>query len=124
MSSSDSPRFCMECGQSLPPQAKFCPGCGTKVAVEPEPQAEAKPKRGRRKTAAEKAPAEPVTEEAAPAAEERPKRSRRKKVEPETAPPAEAEPPAAANDVAAEAAAEAPPAGSPRRGWWQRTFGN
>lgn len=34
----------MECGQSLPPQAKFCPGCGTKVAVEPEPApAEAAP---------------------------------------------------------------------------------
>jgi ribonuclease E len=115
-------------------------------AVTPAPEAEAeaapKPKRTRRKKAdAEAAPAEaapeaPVAEaEAAP----KPKRTRRKKAdapaETEAAPAAEA--PAEA-PVAAEAApqADAPAAEggdagtedggdgqTPRRGWWQRTFG-
>jgi ribonuclease E len=101
--------------------------------------------------AAEPAPAETVAAEPEPVTE-KPKRSRRKKAEPavEVA-PAEVEPapveaeaaPAAANDAApprrrrakaAPAPAEAADAGegvpaaeeengTPRRGWWQRTFG-
>lgn len=103
------------------------------VAAEEAP---AKPKRTRRKKAdvaaeeapAAEAPAEPVVEVAAEEAPAKPKRTRKKKVEAEAA-PAEAEPAvetAPAADVAAEAAAEAE-AGeggeTPRRGWWQRTFG-
>ncbi|WP_242128879.1 ribonuclease E/G [Sphingobium sp. Sx8-8] len=115
------------------------------VEAEPEaPAAEeapAKPKRTRRKKA------EPVTEEAAaaeaaPAAEEapaKPKRTRRKKAEPvaEEVAAAEAAP---ALDAPVEAATPAETAeavvvnggaevdgegedGAPRRGWWQRTFG-
>ncbi|MCW1428167.1 Rne/Rng family ribonuclease [Novosphingobium sp. JCM 18896] len=103
------------------------------VAAEEAP---AKPKRTRRKkvdTVAEEAPAaeapaEPVAEVVAEEAPAKPKRTRKKKVEAEAA-PAEAEPAPVAEpaaDVAAEAAAEAE-AGeggdTPRRGWWQRTFG-
>ncbi|MFC0204831.1 Rne/Rng family ribonuclease [Novosphingobium soli] len=105
------------------------------------PEAEdapAKPKRARRKKAdaeadaAAQAPAEAAVD-AAPA---KPKRTRRKKadVEAETAPEAaapEAEPDIAAepaNDEAvapeADAESEADGSPSPRRGWWQRTFGN
>ena len=106
-------------------------------APAPEAEAEAapteKPKRTRRKKAdepaveAEAAPAaegevEAVTEaEAAPA--EKPKRTRRKKAE---EPAAEVEAPAeAVAEPAGEAEAEEAPAdnGKPRRGWWQRTFG-
>ncbi|MFW2831193.1 Rne/Rng family ribonuclease [Sphingomonas sp. ID0503] len=94
-----------------------------------------KPKRTRRKAVAavaeEVAPLEAVAEAIAPTAEEapaeKPKRARRKKAEPEASAeaPAEAaaseptsgtEQPTAAED---EASGEAP-----RRGWWQRTFGN
>ena len=108
------------------------------VAEEPAP----KPKRRSRKKAEEPAPAaeaapelvaEPVVE--APAAEEapaKPKRRTRKKAEPaadaaapvvgtpaeEDAAPAPAEEPAA-NDANGDEAD-----GTPRRGWWQRTFGN
>jgi ribonuclease E len=108
----------------------------------PVVEAEAKPKRrSRSKKATEEAPAqeapaeessaEPVTaEEPAPA---KPKRTRRKKadaeaVEAEPA-PAEAEAeaaPSAANDSdgSEESPAEEKTAGGkPRRGWWQRTFG-
>jgi ribonuclease E len=103
-------------------------------------EAPAKPKRTRRKKA------DPVVEEAAaaeaaPAAEEapaKPKRTRRKKVDPvvetaaaEAAPAAEAPVEAAAPAETAEAvtvngdAEEAGEGedGAPRRGWWQRTFG-
>jgi len=98
-------------------------------------EAPAKPKRVRRKKAdaapveavVEVAPAEPVAEEA-PA---KPKRVRRKKAD---AAPVEAPVEAAPAEVAVEAApvetpTEATPAAeddasaSPRRGWWQRTFG-
>jgi ribonuclease E len=91
----------------------------------PEPEAAEKPKRGRRKKA-EAAPAPEAAAEPAPAEEA----------------PAEAPPPAAANDAepapkgrrkkAAPAPAPAPEPeagaeeegeGGPRRGWWQRTFG-
>jgi len=101
-----------------------------------EAEAPAKPKRTRRKKAdvvSEEAPAEaaPAAEVEAPA---KPKRTRKKKVE---AAPAETpvETPAelaAAKEVpVAETPAEAEnpgdddtvEGGSPRRGWWQRTFG-
>ncbi len=103
-------------------------------AVADAPAAE-KPKRSRKKKvetpaddiaeapaatpAAEVAP-EPV---AAPAVEEpvaeKPKRSRKKKAD------AEATPDAAAPEAAAEPAAEADGSSEgPRRGWWQRTFGD
>ncbi len=98
----------------------------------PEPAAEeapAKPKRTRKK----KADAETVVE-AAPAAEEapaKPKRTRKKKADVAAdaegvavEPAAEAaEAPAEAPAESAPAAAEDAPAEPPRRGWWQRTFG-
>ena len=97
----------------------------------------AKPKRSRRKKADAEAVVETVAElvpEAAPApvetAEEapaKPKRTRRKKADAETvvetpvetAPQADVEPEAQPATAAAEADASA----APRRGWWQRTFG-
>jgi len=109
-------------------------------APEPEPAAEAapKPKRSRRKPAdAVAAPvveAAPVVqaapEPAADAAPIKPKRTRRKPAAAEVEPVADAVAPA---EPAVEAAAEpAPvaaegtsePAPPPRKGWWQRTFGN
>jgi ribonuclease E len=80
--------------------------------AEPEPAA---PKRRTRKKAdaepvAAEAPAEVVAEAAAESAPEKPKRASRAK---KTAEPAAAE----------AAPANAEPAGEPRRGWWQRTFG-
>ncbi|NIJ21893.1 ribonuclease E [Sphingomonas naasensis] len=95
-----------------------------------------KPKRSRRKKA--DAEAAPVEAAAAPAAEaviadapaEKPKRSRRKAAAP--TPEAVAEAPAEAEPVAqdlapeaneAEGDGDANPDGTPRRGWWQRTFG-
>ncbi|BEV00938.1 Rne/Rng family ribonuclease [Novosphingobium olei] len=116
------------------------------AAVEEAP---AKPKRTRRKkadVAAEAAPAEAVTEvvaEPAPVAEEapaKPKRTRRKKadaaVEAEAVPaadvaPVEAEPAPAAETAPSTQTVEAnggettegEEGGTPRRGWWQRTFG-
>ncbi len=86
------------------------------VAVEAPPE---KPKRGRKPKAdmIVAAPEGPVTEaavaEAAPA--EKPKRSRAKKAEASEAPV-----PAAAAAAVVEPTSED---GSPRRGWWQRTFG-
>ncbi|HKR15915.1 ribonuclease E/G [Rhizorhapis sp.] len=123
------------------PVAEASPEIGAEAPVEE------KPKRGRRK-AAPKAVAPAETE--AETVVEKPKRTRRKKVEaeaaePETAAPAFAETapevapvvePAAATEEAAPATAEPAPAndangqaaeeedGTPRRGWWQRTFGN
>jgi ribonuclease E len=110
-------------------------------AEEPAPVAEAapvaeeapaKPKRTRRKKADVVAEEAPVAE-AAPAAEEapaKPKRTRRKKADVvaeavAVEAPAEVEAAPVAEPVAAEAApadAEAEE-GAPRRGWWQRTFG-
>ncbi|HTN14048.1 MAG TPA: ribonuclease E/G, partial [Sphingomonadaceae bacterium] len=112
----------------------------------PVAEAPAKPKRTRRKKAdieaeAEAAAAAPVEEPAveAPVAEApaKPKRTRRKKADIEAeaaavkapapekktraakpAAPADEPEPATAGDVQAEE-----PAGPPRRGWWQRTFG-
>jgi len=119
------------------------------TAPEPAPEAEApveaKPRRTRRKKAdtveAEAAapveapapaPEAPEAEAEAPVA--KPKRTRRKKaetVEAEPAPEAAAEPapePAAvatdAEAPVAPASAEETPSAEPRRGWWQRTFGD
>ena len=122
--------------------------------VEPEPAAEApaKPKRSRKKApaaetepvaAAEVAPTPDATEAAADEPAAKPKRTRKKKTDEA---PVEAEAPAApevqADEVPAKpkrtrkkaVAAQAEPSatvqpeegepGSPRRGWWQRTFGN
>ena len=98
------------------------------VAAEPAPEAEQaeKPKRTRRKKAAEpEAPAEAVAEtipEAAPEAEAepvKPKRTRTRKAA------AAAEPEAvmvAENDGSPEQESTEDD-GTPRRGWWQRTFG-
>jgi len=112
------------------------------AAPEPEaeaaaPEPEAKPKRTRRKKAAPDAEAEadvvaparaakPVAEEPAPAAA--PKRTRRKKADPAPVTDA-AEPVAEVAATVTAAAGEDEGAdgqnadGSPRRGWWQRTFG-
>lgn len=87
----------------------------------PAPAAE-KPKRTRRKKAEPaEAASEVVTEEAPALVAEKPKRTRRKKVE-----PAEAAAEPVAEPASAEAAApveEAASEAAPRRGWWQRTFG-
>ncbi len=101
-------------------------------ASEPAPVAEeapAKPKRTRKKKVADEAAVTaeaPVAEEAAPAAEAapaKPKRTRKKAVAAE--PAAEPEAPAPVAEAEPEAAAPAEPeqSGPPRRGWWQRTFG-
>jgi ribonuclease E len=118
------------------------------VPVEPAPaeaagEAPAKPRRTRRKKAdiaAEAAPAEaahPIepAPEAAEAVPAKPKRTRRKKaeVEAEAMPPVPETPAVEAEIAAAEPAAETTMAAEakanaanepPRRGWWQRTFGN
>ena len=106
--------------------------------VEAEPVAEApKPKRTRRRKAdaepavAEEAPAPaPAEAEAAPAPKKR-RAPRRKAVEAEVeaveaapAPEPAAPEPVAAEPVAAEDAAADGENPTPRRGWWQRTFGN
>ena len=86
----------------------------------PAPVAE-KPKRTRRKKAE---PAETVAEvaaEEAPVAE-KPKRTRRKKAEP-VEPVAEAVAEPAAEPASVEVAEAADEPAAPRRGWWQRTFG-
>ncbi|MBB4640435.1 ribonuclease E [Rhizorhapis suberifaciens] len=97
-----------------------------------------KPKRTRRKAAAKADSAAPTVAEpqadGAEAVAEKPKRTRRKKAEVEVA---EAEPVAAATIAEAPSVAETEPSpandangeefddeGTPRRGWWQRTFGN
>ncbi|MXO59548.1 Rne/Rng family ribonuclease [Altererythrobacter salegens] len=89
-----------------------------------------KPKRTRRKKAEVEAEAA-VEPEAEPVAEEapKPKRARKKKVEPkaeaETAQVDEEHSPApeAANDANGGAEEGLEDDGTPRRGWWQRTFG-
>ena len=98
---------------------------GEEAPVVEEP---AKPKRRSRakKSVAEEPPVEQAPTE--PAAEEKPKRTRRKATDVEAAAPAnpplpEAQPaPSAANDPNGDEAAS-DEAGTPRRGWWQRTFG-
>ena len=98
------------------------------AAIEAEAEAApAKPKRTRKKKGEAEAEAEPAVEavpaddvapaaeaEAEPEAPAKPKRARKK------AAPAEAD---AGDTVTAEADAAESDDGSPRRGWWQRTFG-
>ncbi|MDQ0248982.1 ribonuclease E [Sphingomonas kyeonggiensis] len=122
-------------------EAEAAPAVEAPVEVVAEPVAEeapAKPKRTRKKkveaVAAEAAPAveAPVEVVAEPVAEEapaKPKRTRKKKVEAVEVEPAPAEAAPVAQDTeAAEVEGEAEaegenPDGTPRRGWWQRTFG-
>jgi ribonuclease E len=116
--------------------AEAAPEAAAEVAAEPAAEPPAKPKRTRKKKADVEAPAEVAAEPAVEAAVEpvaeapaKPKRTRKKKVEAEA--PAEAP---AGSAAEAEAAVEAAPAeetptvedgepAQPRRGWWQRTFG-
>ena len=103
------------------------------VAAEAEPAAEApaKPKRVRKAAAKAEVPAEavaeaPVAEPAGDEAPAKPKRVRKKAAASEAAAPEVAVTEA---EAAAPAPAEVEPetdsdeGGSPRRGWWQRTFG-
>ncbi|WP_294199823.1 ribonuclease E/G [uncultured Sphingomonas sp.] len=93
-----------------------------------EAEAPAKPKRVRKK-AAPKVAAEPAAEEAAPAAEAeaeapaKPKRVRKKPAPKAAAEPVAEEAPAAEPAPAEEATEESASTETPRRGWWQRTFG-
>jgi ribonuclease E len=127
------------------------PVAAVEAAPEPEPapleepvadEAPAKPKRTRRKKVVEPIaeagdagpvndglPAPEVADEATEEAPAKPKRTRRKKAD-TPAEPVAAEP--AVAEVAEEAPSEEAPSGegestnadgSPRRGWWQRTFG-
>jgi ribonuclease E len=116
------------------------------AAEEPVAEVVPKPRRGRRKAAEPEAvaeaapveaPAEPVVAEPAaaePVAEEAPKRRRRRTAAASadqqlvsvTEPDAVVEAPAPAENAevgGADAESENNADGSPRRGWWQRTFG-
>ncbi len=119
------------------------------VETPPAATEDAAPKKTRRRSAKVKAeeavPVEPVAETVVEAPAEKPKRTRKKAepkaevvaepvaAEPESAKPKRArKPKAEAAQVAAPAAAQTAPAetvggesddGTPRRGWWQRTFG-
>ncbi|WP_342251277.1 Rne/Rng family ribonuclease [Sphingomonas sp. OTU376] len=127
-------------------EAEAAPAVEAPVEVVAEPVAEeapAKPKRTRKKKVeaveteaapAVEAPVEVVAEPVAEEAPAKPKRTRKKKVETveaEPAPAVEATPvaeQAAPAESVAEADAEAEGEGegedgTPRRGWWQRTFG-
>jgi ribonuclease E len=133
-----------EAGDAAEAPAEAAPAPVAEAEPAPEPAAEEapKPKRSRRKkaepAAAEAAAPAPAVEETVvpeaandaapePVAEDapKPKRTRRKKAD---AAPAEDAAPAPAK-AAAEPAANAPDEsaedgdGTPRRGWWQRTFG-
>ncbi len=99
--------------------------------VEAEAEAPAKPKRVRKK-AAPKVAAEPAAKEVAPVAEAeaeapaKPKRVRKKAAPKVAAEPVAEEAPAAEPAPAEEPAAadaEGATGETPRRGWWQRTFG-
>jgi ribonuclease E len=113
-------------------------------APEPEPVADvapepaAKPKRSRKKAVSEEAPvaaaveptpvaaSEPVAEEAPaekPKAKGRAPRRKAADVAAEAAPEAPAIPLKADSGAPADEDADPGEAGSPRRGWWQRTFG-
>ena len=138
------------CGNPNPPKADSAPA--TEAVAEEAPaevaaeapvevvaeKAPAKPRRGRRTkaqieadaAAAEAAAAQAPVAEEAPA---KPKRTRRKKADvaaeaeaaaPAVEAPAPAEEAPAAEPVAAESESEGVnDDGTPRRGWWQRTFG-
>ncbi len=114
-----------------PTEAPVAEAAPETPAAEVEAEAPAKPKRTRKK-AAPKVAAEPVAEEApvaveAEAAPAKPKRTRKKAAPKVAAEPVAEEAPAEVETVTAEepaaADAEAPTAETPRRGWWQRTFG-
>jgi ribonuclease E len=125
------------------PRARAADAAETVVAPapEPEPVAEvaaepaAKPKRSRKKAVAEEAPREVVAEPtpvvtAEPVAEdapaEKPKakgRAPRRKAADVAAEQAPAIPLKADGEAPADDDADPGEAGSPRRGWWQRTFG-
>lgn len=97
----------------------------TEVPAEEAPAAEApaKPKRSRKAAATVEAPAEaPAPAVEAPARPARAKRAPKAAAPAET--PAEATPAAASTPAPAVEEAPAEPEGTPRRGWWQRTFGN
>ncbi|WP_159978228.1 MULTISPECIES: ribonuclease E/G [unclassified Novosphingobium] len=100
------------------------------VAEAAAEEAPAKPKRAPRRKKADVAPVEVVAEAAAEEAPAKPKRApRRKKAEASAAPGeaavAAAEPEAASDNAPDDASDDDGDAsGSPRRGWWQRTFGN
>ncbi len=117
--------------------AEPAPAVEAPAAEAPAAEAPAKPKRVRKKKVAE-APAEaapaaeaPAAEAAAAEAPAKPKRVRKKKVAeaPAEAAPEAAPAPAAPADAtgkgetAEQPAADGEDGASPRRGWWQRTFG-
>ncbi|MEN2711070.1 Rne/Rng family ribonuclease [Sphingomonas sp. NPDC092331] len=119
-------------------EAEAAPVAEAQAEPAPEPVAEAapaKPKRTRKKKAeaieaeaapAVEAPAEPVPEPVAEAAPAKPKRTRKKAVAAEPAAAPAEEPVPVAQDTAPVEAAEDDAEnedGTPRRGWWQRTFG-
>jgi ribonuclease E len=116
------------------PSVEEAPSVEAAIAIEeeaPKPKARRSRKKVEEAPAAEAAPAPVVVEDAAPVAEEapapKPRRSR-KKAEPAAETPVEAvaEPtPEPASEPATEAASsdEEDADGTPRRGWWQRTFG-
>ncbi|MDH4742763.1 ribonuclease E/G [Sphingomonas sp. CBMAI 2297] len=120
-------------------EAEAAPVAEAPAEPAPEPVAEeaapAKPKRTRKKKAeaveaeaapAVEAPAEPAPEPVAEAAPAKPKRTRKKAVAAEAAAAPAAEPVPVAQDTAPVEAAEDDAEsedGTPRRGWWQRTFG-
>jgi ribonuclease E len=108
--------------------AREAPAAKTPAEPIPEPEAKAKPKRTRKAAAPASEPAKapvaetPAAEEPeAPAAPVKPARGRRT-AKAAAAPEAAAQPaePAQADTNTAEPEEDGPP----RRGWWQRTFGN
>jgi len=126
------------------PRARAADAVEAVVAPAPEPVAEvveaapepaAKPKRSRKKAVTEEAPVEAVAEPtpvvgSEPAAEEAPAekpkakgRAPRRKAADVAAEEAPAIPLKAGAETAADDDADPGEAGSPRRGWWQRTFG-
>ncbi|MFZ1741569.1 MAG: ribonuclease E/G, partial [Pontixanthobacter sp.] len=107
------------------PRKKAVPKGDKPADAEPEAVAEEKPKpRARRKKAEPNAAAEEAAT-AEPEAEEKPKAKRkpRKKAETAVAEETAPEPAPAAKAKAAKPAPEVATDGKPRRGWWQRTFG-
>jgi ribonuclease E len=133
VSQADEPAVIEDAGQEAPPEADSA-ASGEPVAEE----APAKPKRARRKKSDEPAAEPAAVAEAEPVdvAEEapaKPKRARHKKVDEAPAyeaasadaTPAEEPVVPAGDSEAADSAAQEPSSadGSPRRGWWQRTFG-
>ena len=120
--------------ETAEPTAETMPADAAPVEAPEATAAEAKPKRTRRKKADAEAPAAAPTEaaeaEAAPAKRRAPRRKavaqaavEAPAVEASVEAPEAAPAPANGDDGAEAAPAEEAPAGPPRRGWWQRTFG-